>query len=162
MAGKARDPKQRFWSKVDKEGYCWEWKAGKFSNGYGQFFDGKNKICAHRFAYIDTFGPIKNNLLVCHKCDNRSCVNPNHMFLGTQKENLADMQAKDRKINADTSGIKNGRAIIGEHEVLLMRELYACDLPITTIARLFKVSETQTARIVKRQSWKPLKGEPQC
>lgn len=154
MAGKARDPKQRFFEKVHKTNYCWEWTASTYYNGYGQFFDGKNKITAHRFSYKSKYGEIDPNILVCHRCDNRKCVNPDHLFLGTHLDNTADMIQKGRKINADKKGTLNGRAIVSESKVCSMRDLYGNGVSIAKIARLFSISETQTSRIVKRQSWK--------
>lgn len=156
MAYKARDPLIRFWNKVaiSSPDKCWEWTASKYYNGYGQFFDGKNKICAHRFAYKDRVGTIPEGLVICHKCDNRGCVNPEHLFVGTQGDNIADMYAKNRNNNGDTKGSLNGRAVVSEKQVLEMREAYRKGISMAEIARSFGTSETQTARIVKKQSWK--------
>jgi hypothetical protein len=155
MSNKPRDPATRFWAKVEiVSNSCWEWQGSKYHNGYGQFFDGKNKICAHRYSYKLVNGEIDQNLKVCHKCDNRGCVNPDHLFLGTQQDNIRDMYTKNRQNNADTSGTLNGRANLSEPQVLEMRELYNKGTQISEIARRFDTSETQTARIVKLQSWK--------
>jgi hypothetical protein len=158
MANKKTDPRKRFFDKVRINNiiypYCWEWIGGKYHNGYGQFFDGKNKITAHRFSYKEYKGPIKKGLNVCHTCDNRWCVNPDHLFLGTQKENLQDMYSKNRQNPPDTRGTNNGRSIITSSDVVKMRNLYQNNISVAEIARKFSVSETQTSRIVKRQSWK--------
>lgn len=88
-----------FWSKVDKSGECWVWTASK-TNGYGQFLaDGKRTI-AHRFSYELHYGPIPDGLFICHHCDNRRCVRPDHLFLGTNRDNNLDMIAKERHGNA--------------------------------------------------------------
>lgn len=88
----------RFWSKVDikEPDECWNWGAGCFSHGYGNFWDGSARVLAHRFAYIDVKGPIPNGLLVCHKCDNIKCCNPSHLFLGTNADNVRDCARKGR------------------------------------------------------------------
>ena len=87
----------RFWEKVNKTDGCWEWTAFRNRNGYGrfQFADG-HPVNAHRFAYEITYGPVSLNLFVCHKCDNPTCCRPDHLFLGTPKDNMADCVAKGR------------------------------------------------------------------
>ena len=98
MSKKSLD--KRFWEKVDKSGGddgCWEWIAGKYPNGYGMFALKRQVVrCAHRVAWMLTHGDIPDGLFVLHKCDNRSCVNPSHLFLGTHKQNMQDMVNKGR------------------------------------------------------------------
>lgn len=89
----------RFWAKVsrtDGDG-CWEWTAALYPRGYGKFsIRGKLLEGAHRMAWILTHGPITNGLWVLHKCDNRRCCRPSHLFLGTARDNVHDMIAKGR------------------------------------------------------------------
>ena len=89
----------RFMAKVDKRGdnECWNWKGSDDGHGYGEFwFEGK-KWKAPRFSWVLNNGvPIPKGLLVCHKCDNPSCVNPNHLFLGTMSDNIMDCVKKGR------------------------------------------------------------------
>lgn len=156
-----RDAADRFWEKVEypstTDNDCWTWTGSKYKNGYGQFFKNPEKITAHRFAYELRNGPIDRDLVVCHTCDNRACVNPLHLFLGTQKENLQDMTNKGRRVNADTSGIKNGRAKVTEAEVDKIRELYNnTEMGARVIGEMFGISETQAFRIIKKESWRKI------
>lgn len=88
----------RFWSKVDKSGSCWEWTAGTNANGYGMYDYEHRSWLVHRLAWTLTNGPIPSGLGVCHKCDNPPCVNPEHLFLGTQIDNMRDSRDKRRRI----------------------------------------------------------------
>jgi len=95
---------ERFWEKVEKRGPddCWEWQATKYRNGYGNIWvpaEGR-KLLAHRYSYALANGPIPDGFVVCHTCDNRSCVNPGHLWMGTQGDNLRDMVAKGRQKKA--------------------------------------------------------------
>jgi hypothetical protein len=103
---------------VNENTGCWEWTASFARGGYGQFFtsvkDGREWYRAHRFSYIAHKGDIPEGMVVMHECDNPRCVNPDHLRLGTQADNVADMDAKNRgiwnrtvKMKMDVEGIKN-------------------------------------------------------
>jgi hypothetical protein len=92
------DLEKRFWSKVDirDKDECWNWMACDRGDGYGGFLYKKGLlVSSHRMAWFLTYGEMPN-LFVCHTCDNKLCCNPNHLFLGTQKDNMSDMISKGR------------------------------------------------------------------
>lgn len=100
----------RFWAKVDRRGEheCWEWTAGRQPQGYGAFSiatgQGKGKIVrAHRLAYELVHGPLPADALVRHACDNPPCVNPAHLVVGSQLENMADAHERNRLASGDRS-----------------------------------------------------------
>lgn len=108
----------RFWAKVDKTDSCWNWKAGCFENGYGAFRpSGSTQTRAHRFSYELVNGPIPSVLQINHHCDNRKCVNPAHLYAGTQKQNREDAVKRKRTATAERHGMHTHpeSRCIGEH-----------------------------------------------
>jgi hypothetical protein len=99
MPPQAKPVSERFWPKVAKSDGCWEWRGAK-TLGYGRINVGRRSILAHRVSYEMANGPIADGLVVCHRCDNPSCVRPDHLFLGTLGDNNADMFAKGRGTTA--------------------------------------------------------------
>ena len=111
--------KERIEAKVLRipEAGCWVWMGGATVRGYGQIESNKRKLYAHRASYEAFVGPIPKGMYVCHACDNVACVNPNHLFLGTQKQNLQDMANKGRS----TRGSKNPMSKLNETQVKLIK-----------------------------------------
>jgi hypothetical protein len=92
----------RFWSKVEKADGCWLWTAGLFTTGYGQFHLRGRPIGAHVFSYTLAYGAVPDGLEVCHTCDSvRHCVNPAHLYAGTEKDNARDRTAQGRSYRGD-------------------------------------------------------------
>lgn len=141
----------RFWSKVDRSGECWIWTAYRDSFGYGNFkVDGVN-CYAHRICYELEHGSIPEGMCVLHRCDNPSCVNPEHLFLGTHRDNVKDKISKRRHC----IGSKNGRSKMTRERVRVLRA-YKKGLPITDVmlGQRFGISATSARDIVSGKHWK--------
>ena len=115
---------ERFWSKVDRSGgpeACWPWKGKPDSDSYGRFYGFPGEVRAHRVALTLTLGrPIGDGLDALHRCDNRPCCNPGHLFEGTNGENCSDRHAKGR--DASHGGELNGRHVLTAEDVQRIRE----------------------------------------
>lgn len=113
----------RFWSKVQKLGpnECWNWTAAvrRKDEGYGAFWFNRRHHPASRIAWILTHGDINHGLVVCHKCDNPRCCNPNHLFLGTPKENDTDRVLKNRQCKGENMP----NSVLTNEIVILLRNL---------------------------------------
>jgi hypothetical protein len=125
---------------------CHNWTGSTNKHGYGTLTHGNRKVAAHRLAYVVWVGEIPPEMQVCHRCDNRSCINPAHLFLGTNLENLADRQAKGRQARGET----HARAKLTEQDVRAIRSSVR---RYADIAADYRVSETTVSNIISRRSW---------
>lgn len=131
---------------------CWPWRLSLTTAGYGKFYSGRHPEkheTASRVSYEVFKGPIPDGLIVCHTCDNRACINPDHLFLGTHSDNHIDMVRKGRG-NAP-QGVLNTSAKITPEIALLIRESSG---PLKTTATKFGVSSTLVWKIRKRLIWR--------
>lgn len=147
----------RFWQYVRKTAGCWIWIGGCFSNGYGQFRVAEKKVKAHRFAYQITKGNILPGICVCHTCDNRKCVNPNHLFLATHKGNALDRANKKRSARFNLPrlfGEKNPQAKLTQSKVEEIRELRKSGYTYRSLACKFEVSCSLIGNIIRDENWK--------
>lgn len=144
----------KFWSKVNKTESCWLWTGAKSTHGYGHFVyvvkeNGKSKRkyrLAHRFSYGLHNGEFDEKLHVCHRCDNPSCVNPNHLFLGTRKVNMKDASDKGRF----PTSLKHHNAKLSDKDVIEIKRLRAEQgLLYREIAEKFGVSEGHIGAIIR-------------
>lgn len=144
----------RYWTHVVKHDGCWAWKGRKTSSGYGKFAYGHaREMAAHRFSYALHYGVEPGGLLVCHRCDNPECTNPNHLFLGTNKDNSDDKIAKGRLYVGDHSGERNGRALITEDDARYIRIASMAGMANMELGRLFGIHHSMVSMIKRGKSW---------
>ncbi len=130
---------------------CWEYTGGLNGSGYGNIWDSGRTRSAHVVAYELGVGPVPEGLSVLHTCDNRKCVNPTHLFVGTTQDNIDDMISKGRD---GFKGIKNGRALLIEEHVNLIKYFLANTfLSQEAIAAKFNVSRSTVSAIKTGRLW---------
>lgn len=156
-----------FWERVKITPDCWLWigNLNKKRGGYG-YFKSKGKIWrAHRLSYEIHCGEFDKNMDVCHKCDNPPCVNPNHLFLGTAKDNCQDTARKGRTRRGKDHGLnvhperkpwgeRNGNAKLNKESVISIRELYSSRIfSADQLSKKYGVSPFTIYRVVNRKLW---------
>lgn len=132
---------------------CWEWAGRIRADGYGRLIAEGRGVLAHRWFYEKHVGPIPAGMVVCHRCDNPPCVNPAHLFVGTQADNVADMHAKGRARFGLVRGATVGTSKLSESDVRELRSMYASGIRRALIAERFGVSTCTVWQIGTRQRW---------
>lgn len=143
--------KERIEEKVERipEGGCWIWMGATQVRGYGEIISNNRKYLAHRASYEAFIGEIPKGMYVCHACDNVYCVNPAHLFLGTQKQNLQDMAKKGRS----TIGERNPRAKLNEMQVKNIKYSLSLGTSISLIAKQHNVTSSAINLIKQGKRW---------
>lgn len=153
MMGRPLTPMiDRFYQYVQVLGNsCWEWTAHTDKWGYGTLWnnDIQDMERAHRFSYRYFIGPIPEGMLLLHSCDNPWCVNPEHVFPGTDARNAQDMVQRGRSL----TGERNHKAKLHWAEVLEIRRLFSLGVTKTMLGKLFRISDVQAGYIVRNKNW---------
>lgn len=147
---------QRFDTKYTKGGGCWEWLDARDEDGYGIFWDSlkKRKVAAHRFALERVHGPL-GDLSACHRCDNPCCVRPDHLFAGTNADNMNDKAAKKRTLGfAAMKGEQHTQAKLTEAQVKEIKQRLLIGEKQRAIASLYGVRDSVISRIKTGKIWK--------
>lgn len=146
----------RFWFNVKKTSGCWLW-TGKKIGGYGKIRNKGVEYSAHRYSYEIHKGPIPIGLFVCHTCDNPSCVNPDHLWVGTNHENVLDSCRKGRRAAQHCE--HNHHAKLTSKQVLLIRRLAKQGIRHKILAKRFSVSQSHISNLARGVFWDKLSDE---
>lgn len=147
----------RFWEKVNigLPDECWEWTAYRNQDGYGMIHISRGVTHAHRVAWELANGPIPQDMSVCHHCDNPSCCNPDHLYVGTQADNMQDMSKRGRGVYPDTRGENHGLSKLTEHDVREIRRLRSEEgWTLRQLAAAFSVSESTVSVVARHEAWR--------
>lgn len=129
---------------------CWEWEGHVHNSGYGRITHKGKTQYAHRFYWERINGPITEGLDVCHTCDNKLCVNPDHLFLGTRKDNMVDAMVKGRL----QRGADRYNAVLNEEIVREARKRHQAGEKIVDIAKDLSIGKTTLGNAIKRKTWR--------
>lgn len=145
---------ERFWKRVKKTDGCWLWTGHVGKHGYGQITINESSCTVHRVSWRLHFGFIPEGMCVCHHCDTRLCIKPDHLFLGTVQDNIADMVKKGRSKIVKTSN-RRVQYKLNEQDVNKIRDLLKeGNLYQREIAKMFGVTQTNIGLIKRGKTWK--------
>lgn len=150
----------RFWVRVDRRApdECWPWTGSRTEGGYGRSMVGGGRWrAAHRVAWTLQRGPIPARMEVCHRCDNPPCVNVDHLFVGTRKENSDDMDRKGRRVVNNTKGSKRWNSLLTEDIVRDARRRAALGESRMALAVEYGVSVLTLYSVIAGRSWRHVK-----
>lgn len=150
--------KARFWMYVRRGAGCWIWSGSTHSNGYGKLWVGPRSsrkiFSAHRLSWLICNGAIPRGSVVCHSCDNRLCVNPGHLWLGTQSDNIKDMHSKGRANEARRArGSRQGSAKLAEQDIPEIRKAISDGESLASIGRRYGVRGENISHIKHGRTW---------
>lgn len=144
----------RFWNAVFVKDGCWGWLGSKDDKGYGQIYGNGRLIRAHRLSWSMVNGEIPKGMYVCHHCDNPSCANPAHLFLGTCLDNVRDKIAKGRDKTGDHKGMKSSTAKLTDFQVEeILRTPYQGRGSYIKLAKFYGVGAGSISKIKTGKSW---------
>ena len=141
---------ERFWRKVDKSGVCWVWTGARQGNGYGQLTRDRAHHLAHRFSWAMHHGAIPGGVDVCHKCDNPSCVRPDHLFLGSRLDNMQDAMKKGRI----PGGERHYAALLDDDRVREIRRRLAAGEGPAAVGRAMGLEMKHVSLVGRGKRWK--------
>lgn len=146
---------QRLNAYIDKSGSCWLWTMNTYNYGYGKLSIGKGKqVRAHRYIYEQSKGKIPEGMMVLHTCDNPRCCNPEHLFLGNQKDNMVDAKEKGRIGYKAFFGDKHSNSKLTMEQVAEIKQLYLSGKYYQSeLSKMFKVSQPVISKVILGQSY---------
>jgi hypothetical protein len=142
---------------VDQRTGCWEFSGQRDSKGYGIVAFGQHRTGdrirtpAHRYFYKQLVAQVPDGVVVCHRCDNPPCVNPEHLFVGTPRDNVRDCITKGRRVDKGAVGVANSHAKLTADDVVAIRQMSGTQ---ESIGRIFGITQANVSEIKLRKTWR--------